>query len=803
MKTFLFAVCFSVFCAMAMGSAEQYLVRVDNLTDKDFTVIQIIEEHSIILASENDLMEFRQRSIPYKDLDINPEDNVYFLVYPFGESVETIAQFGSILDYYDDCVLLRTAENNIPELNNLKVELSRIFFTPVHIMPTIKPTLEKYDFAPDTLIQKMVDAVSLDSIHASILRMQRMYTRYSTSDSNKFVAVPWIADRLLEYGCDSVYFQNFSGGAYGSNVIGIKRGKVDSAWNKYCVIGGHLDDVPSFGYAPGADDNASGTTAMLEAARVMKDFNFEHTIRFIGFNAEEQGLIGSYAYATNAYNQGDTILGVFNFDMIGYVQSVNRDTMNAYYTIAIPSCSLFVCEFFQAVADTYTQLKIRQVRNTGTSGYSDHASFWQNGYKAMLGIERDLCPGYHTIGDTIGPTGVNNLPFATKVIQTGVAALAKLAVPIGMSNSPPTVPIIIRPLDYARLPDLQPTLSFYATDPNNDSIRYRILWDTVANFAAPESITTIIYSSDDTVNYAFSSPLVNGETYWWHAKCTDPSGSDEWSAYTTGRSFTIDTNLPQYTCSWFQTKGEQFNADSLFGTTCQGDSVILVSGDSGTAAGVGVSYHDLSTTYPRAFWGDAVWRKAMAEDSIGIQVEYYTGSIWQLVPDVLIPNNSIGNFTNLVVDTVSLANVDTVTYNTLRLKALFYSITRSPENPALLDWELGNLTNYTGIEEFESDIFKPSFAISPNPFHNSVNIKYTTGQSAENIDLRIFDVSGRLVKAFSLPALNSVIPTSIVWDGTDELRHKVPAGIYFVQFSVRPKGGTESYRRIKKAILIH
>ena len=798
MKNFVSAMCFALFYAVAIGNAEEYLVRVNNLTDTDFTVIQKIENHSLILATDGDLLTLEQRSIPYRILDTNPKDHLYLLVFPFGEFVETIAQFGSILDYYDDCVLLRTTENNIPHLNNLQVELSRLFFRPVHIKSTTEPALEKYDLRADTLIEKLVNAVSQDSIYASVLRMQRMYTRYATSDSNKLVAVPWIANRLLEYGCDSVYFHNFSG-SYGPNVIGIRRGKVDSAWNKYCVIGGHLDDVPSSGYAPGADDNASGTTAMLEAARVMKDFNFEHTIRFIGFNAEEQGLIGSAEYASNAHTQGDTIIGVFNFDMIGYVQSPNRDTVNAHYTTAVPGCSLFVCEFFQAVADTYTQLKIRKVRNTGTSGSSDHASFWQNDYKAMLGIERVLCPGYHTIGDTIGPSGLNNLPFATKVIQTGVAALAKLAIPVSMINALPNIPIIIRPLDFAKLPDLQPTLSFYAVDPNNDSIQYRILWDIDPNFATPESITTNIYANNDIVDFTFLSPLSDGETYWCKIKCTDPEGSGEWSEYTTERSFTVDITLPQNTCSWFQTKGEQFNADSLSGTIIQGDSVVLVSNDSGLIIGLGVNYHNLSTTYPRAFWGDAVWYKATPQDSIGIQVEYYNVSIWQLIPDVLIPNNSIGNFTSLAVDTVSLANVDTVTYNTLRLKALFYSITKSPVNPSLLDWELGNLTNYMAIAGFIPDMIKPSFVISPNPSRNRLNIKYSLGQQVGNIELKIYDATGRLVRQFD----NTTIRPSdhIIWEGTDDFSRKVPAGVYFVQFVVNPGGEIKGESYIEKAIL--
>jgi hypothetical protein len=341
----------------------------------------------------------------------------------------TVARYGRILEYYDNCFLFQTVEDRIPDLNCLRIEIGRLHTTPIRTAAAPDQPMPDKIFA-DTLIQKMVNAVSSDSIRSMVLRMQRMYTRYSTSDSNRTIAVPWIRNKLAAYGMDSLYYHNFSGGAYGNNVIGIRRGDVRPSLKYYCLIGGHLDDVPSSGYAPGADDNASGTVAMIEAARVMKNYNFENTIRFCAWNAEEQGLIGSDSFADLAHRSNDTIIGVLTFDMIGYVASAGRDTMNAHYTTAVPGDSLFVCRWFQAVADTYTQLKIRRVRNTGTSGSSDHAPFWHNGYLAMLGIERVLCPGYHTTGDTIGPSGFNNLAFATKVIQTAVAALAKLAIPI-------------------------------------------------------------------------------------------------------------------------------------------------------------------------------------------------------------------------------------------------------------------------------------------------------------------------------------------------------------------------------------
>ncbi|OGC38901.1 hypothetical protein A2Y85_01710 [candidate division WOR-3 bacterium RBG_13_43_14] len=416
-----------------------YLAQIHGIKPIDCQIIQQVDENYIILVEKSEVLRLGEQYASFRILDENPDNKLYLLVFNDGYDNSQLNKHGIILEQYDDCVLFQTSEDQIRALNNYKLELSRVWLQPIAYQPDFGELPQLTDFRIDTLIEEMVNLVSEDSILASVLRMQHMYTRYTTTDSNEYVAAPWIRDRLIAYGCDSVYLGYFSG-TYGPNIIGIKKGLVYPQLSKYCVIGGHMDDVPSSGYAPGADDNASGTTAMLEAARVLRDYDFEYTIKFIGFNAEELGLYGSHATADTAYAHGDTILGVFNYDMIGYVQSVNRDTMNAHYTVAVPGCSLFVCQFYQAVADTYTQLKIRRVRSTGTSGSSDHASYWQRGYKAMLGIERILCPGYHTIGDTVGPSGFNNLPFATKVIKTAVATLAKLAVPIhgnpGVHESP-------------------------------------------------------------------------------------------------------------------------------------------------------------------------------------------------------------------------------------------------------------------------------------------------------------------------------------------------------------------------------
>jgi len=427
MKTILVLGFLVFICGIAY--AEEYLIRIEAKAAHDLQVIELVDEQALLIMDEDMLEDLKQNHVPYFVLDDDPRSKLYLFVFPVAEDLANVGRFGTILDHYNECVLLRTTDEMIPELNKLKVEISRLTFKPI-----VKRNVSWYDFdnisiTKDTLIEQMLEGVDPDSIFNSVLRLQNLYTRYATTDSNKIAAVNWIGERLVEYGCDSVYTQTFSA-VYGDNVIGIKTGVQYPSTQNYVLIGGHLDDIPSYGYAPGADDNASGVAAMIEALRVMRNYDFAHTIRFAAFNAEEQGLIGSDSLASFASSQSDTIIAALCYDMIGHVTAPLMDTMRLRYTSAVPGCSLFACVFYQAVADTYTQLKIRHVRYTGTTGSSDHASFWKHGYVSTGGIERVLCPGYHTTGDTIGPTGFNDLDFATQVTQTAIAVLATLAVPI-------------------------------------------------------------------------------------------------------------------------------------------------------------------------------------------------------------------------------------------------------------------------------------------------------------------------------------------------------------------------------------
>jgi len=93
------------------------------------------------------------------------------------------------------------------------------------------------------------------------------------------------------------------------NVIGIKRGVRQP--NEIVVVGGHRDSVP---VSPGANDNASGTAAVIEAARLLAPIRTARTIHFVAFGAEELGLVGSMHYAQDP---AGTIVGMVNMDMVG------------------------------------------------------------------------------------------------------------------------------------------------------------------------------------------------------------------------------------------------------------------------------------------------------------------------------------------------------------------------------------------------------------------------------------------------------------------------------------------------------
>jgi hypothetical protein len=95
-----------------------------------------------------------------------------------------------------------------------------------------------------------------------------------------------------------------------------------------------------------------------------------------------------------------------------------------------------------------------------------------------------------------------------EVFQAGIIKVDE------MLNAP-SAPAIVSPFDFVRLPDLQPTLSFTAIDPQGDDIQYQVVWDTDPGFGSPESVMTALYASGSVAVFQLPVPLADNTTYWW------------------------------------------------------------------------------------------------------------------------------------------------------------------------------------------------------------------------------------------------------------------------------------------------
>lgn len=160
------------------------------------------------------------------------------------------------------------------------------------------------------------------------------------------------------------------------------------------IICAHYDCYPDSSIAPGADDNASGVAAVLEAARVLSEYNPDYTVIYALWDEEEQGLHGSGFYAANARGTNQGIAGVINIDMIGW--DSNNDG-RFYVNVKDTSSSRYLSERLLEVHDIF-EFDFEPVLLNPGSG-SDNLVFWYYGFGA-IGVEEmygeDWNEYYHT-----------------------------------------------------------------------------------------------------------------------------------------------------------------------------------------------------------------------------------------------------------------------------------------------------------------------------------------------------------------------------------------------------------------------
>ncbi len=428
-------------CGTALADT---LVRIDRQHADDLQrlrtadVAVVAEFLGAFLVEGDDAQLIRLEALGYQATVVDPHSERWdYLLTPVKDN-DTLLQlndYGTVVLREENLALLR-----VPQFSPLPEQLrpgcfgvTRLTRQPLQLPTFELPALRRSPDAatPNPLVQQIVGRVSnaqIQSTWEQLVANPPTGTRYSTSvgcrDSSQFCF-----DRYTSLGYAPQFDEwNVS---HAPNVVAEIAGAVKP--QRIYILVGHLDDLPSSGIAPGADDNGSGTVTVLEGARALACHSYRNTVRFLNVTGEEQGLFGSDAYATAARQRGDDIRGVLNFDMPGWEGDLipNPENLDVSYN----SFSQWLGELFAQNATTYSTGLVVDAFSCPSLTASDHASFWDQGYPAIIGItdNENYCghggnyPDYHQSTDTIANNG--NPAFFYATVRTAVATLAELADP--------------------------------------------------------------------------------------------------------------------------------------------------------------------------------------------------------------------------------------------------------------------------------------------------------------------------------------------------------------------------------------
>jgi hypothetical protein len=274
----------------------------------------------------------------------------------------------------------------------------------------------------------------------------------------------YIYNQFVSMGLDSEYHFWDDGGLSGNNIIGTLEGN-DPMSDEIYIICAHYDSVPD---SPGADDDGSGTVAVLVAADLLRNAEFEHDIRFVCFSGEEQGLIGSYYYASETAQNGDNIMAVLNLDMIAYTETPNDGKQLDVFDDE--DQSIWLTDYIDAIATEYHDLFDLNVIHAGWSWGSDHYYFWEFGFSAIFGHEYHFNPHWHEPTDTIENCDIS---YAVRITKLMIVSLAELSGFI--TYNAPYIPDIPSGPPGGKI-NVEYTYTTQTTDPQGDQIVYIFDW---------------------------------------------------------------------------------------------------------------------------------------------------------------------------------------------------------------------------------------------------------------------------------------------------------------------------------------
>jgi Peptidase family M28/Bacterial Ig domain len=214
-----------------------------------------------------------------------------------------------------------------------------------------------------------------------------------------------------------------SGFFQGRNVIGTHPGTNPDGT---IIFNAHYDTVKQ---TVGAVDDGSGTVGVLAAAFVLSQYTFKRTLEFVTFSGEEQGTLGSHAYARDLYDHQAPVLVEFNADMIGKATSaITGKTMR----LSLTEDAGWIASIMENLTTEYdlnfTITRWQQIDRQAKSGWSDYHQFTQLGYESVVVWPAEWDPNMHTTRDDLSNVNISYLVNMTRHIAATMAILADIEI---------------------------------------------------------------------------------------------------------------------------------------------------------------------------------------------------------------------------------------------------------------------------------------------------------------------------------------------------------------------------------------
>lgn len=824
-----------VACFLALAAAPvaagPALVAIDapspdltpRLLAEDVTVVRDRASGLLALVDPGESRILDRMGLRWREIDPDVTGRTYYVVgIPDLSRLADVREEVPILDATTHEAVIAADRSLVERIAGRGLELEWVPLRAV-VPPRVTPSAPRLGGEALPLVEEMVARVVADSVTAHVAYFQGLQTRLAYT-SNAWEAAQYIEDAFASYGLDT--FRHDFDSNFSPNVVGVLPGSAEPG--RAILIGGHYDSIAYVGTmgAPGADDNASGTAAVIECARALSGYQFERTLLFVGFGAEELGLVGSAALAADIDDLGYELDAMLNVDMCGHVEPGDFADIDV---IANPA-SEWLREHVLAAGNLYAPAMPTIASPPPGAGTSDHASFWSRGYPAIFFFEdSDRSSRYiHTDQDVIG-LSYNSPELAAHTTRVATASMATLAGPLGLTllHSPvtdtddPEAPVRLTATIVSPEPlDLDSLFVHYVVEPG------------MARGAGEELRAPLVPTGEGNVYEAFVPAQSRGSfvRYYLSAedvldrRVTHPADAPaSWHRYYVGTALTIASDEFELDQGWTTraagddaTAGLWERVDPV-GTIAEGEvvqseddhtpdpgSICWVTGNGSPGGPAGstdvdggrttllspfydlTGYDDVGLAYHRWYVngdGDDTWQVDVNDGSgwVPLEVRATTDRTWRRVE---IPLRA------------HIALTDAVQ---------FRFVAEDQGAPSLVEAGLDDVT-LTGYLEDATPIDPgqdPGGPLVPgrlaqrvrNPFTATGTVELMIPAPARRVTLRVVDVAGREV-ARLLDGVPLAGHHRLDWDGRSAGGDRLPSGLYLVHLDA------DGERRTAKLIMV-